>query len=76
MEELQTIVQMGEYKKNNNLDNTDKCNVCLEKERDTIYTECMHLSTCYDCCSEFGDRCSLCREESEYKRVYIPWGFS
>ncbi len=72
LKELKTIVQMGEYKKINILKDPDKCIVCLEKERDTVYTECMHLSSCYDCCSEIGDRCSLCRKESGYKRVYIP----
>ncbi len=40
--ELQTIVQMGECKRNNSLEDTDKCIVCLEKERDTVYTPCIH----------------------------------
>ncbi len=65
VKELETIVQMGEYKKNNNLEDTDKCIVCCKND----------MSTCYDCCSEIGDRCPLCWEESGYKRVYIPWGF-
>ncbi len=30
VKELQTIIQMGEYKKKNNLEDTDKCIVCLE----------------------------------------------
>ncbi len=62
---------MGEYKINN-LKDTDKGIVCLENERDTVYTACMYLSTCCDSCRKTGDKCSLCREESEYKRVYIP----
>ncbi len=69
VKELETIVQMGEYKKKNNLEDTYKCIVCLENERNTFYSACMHLSCCFDCCSEIGDRCPLCREESEYKRV-------
>ncbi len=72
VKELETIVQMSEYKKKNNLEDTDKCIVCLENKRNTFYTTCMHLSCCVDCYSEISDRCPLCREESEYKRVYIP----
>ncbi len=72
VKELETVVQMGEYKKKNNLEDTDKCIVCFEKERNYFYITCMHLSCCYDCCSEIGGRCPLCRKESEYKRVYIP----
>ncbi len=71
VKELQAKVQMAEYK-NNYLEDTDKCIVCFENGKNTFYTACMHMSTCYDCCSEIGDRCPTCREESEYKRVYIP----
>ncbi len=75
VKELKTIVQMGEYKINN-LKDTDKCIACLENVRDTVYAACMHLSTYYDCCWKTGDKCPLCREESEYKKVYILWRFS
>ncbi len=70
--ELEAKLVMVDYK-NNNVEDGDKCIVCCENDRDTVYTTCMHLSICYDCCSEIGDRCPLCREPSEYKRVYIPW---
>ncbi len=70
--ELETIVQMIEYKKKNNLEDTDRCIVCIEKERDYVYTACMHLSTCSDCTRKTEGKCPVCREESEYKRVYIP----
>ncbi len=63
---------MDRYKKKNNIEDTTKCIVCLEKERDGVYIMCMHLSCCYGCCRKNGNRCPLCREASEYKRVYIP----
>ncbi len=71
IKELETKLLMVDYKKNNNVEDSDKCIVCCENDRDAVYTTCMHFSTCYDCC-EIGDRCPLCREPSEYKRVYIP----
>ncbi len=53
VKELQTIVQMSEYK-NNNLKDTDKCIVCIENERNAFYTACTHLSTCSVYCSKIG----------------------
>ncbi len=74
--ELEAKLLMVDYKKDNNVEDSDKCIVCCENDRDAVYTTCMHLSTCYDCCSEIGDRCPVCREPSEYKRLYIPREFS
>ncbi len=72
MKELETIVQMAEYRRNNTLEDIDKCFICSENERNTVYAHCMHLFTCYDCCITIGNSCPACREESEYKRVFIP----
>ncbi len=74
--ELETKLLMVDYKKKNNVEDSDICIVCLKKERDTVYTACMHLSCCYDCYRKTGDKWPLCREQSAYKRVYIPWEFS
>ncbi len=59
VQEPQTTVQMGEYKINN-LEDADKCIVCFGNEINTFYTTCLHMYTCYDCCSKIGNRCSVC----------------
>lgn len=50
------------------------CIICLRNRRNTIFTECSHLSLCEDCCFTLlaGDhpRCPVCRRVGPTKRIY------
>ncbi len=54
-------------------DTPDTPGTCIKScgnDRDTVYTACMHLAACYECCTRIGKKCPLCNKRSAYKRVY------
>ncbi len=53
-------------------DTPGTCIKSCGNDRDSVYTACMHMSTCYECCRRIGKKCPLCNKRSAYKRVYIP----
>ncbi|QEI03539.1 IAP-2 [Spodoptera cosmioides nucleopolyhedrovirus] len=55
----------------NNIDDDIMCKICFERERDTCFLPCRHVSTCSECAKRCKV-CCICREKIKNKlEIYL-----